>query len=89
MEDGSVVELGALLAAAVPLLGSLGEADEVGDGLGRVLLEELADDGAFRGLEGGIGAGLGWHFSVLLTGFGNRYVGVDLFQRCALGFFRR
>jgi hypothetical protein len=46
VEDGAVVELGALLGAAVPLLGAFGEADEVGDGLGCVLLEELDDDGA-------------------------------------------
>jgi hypothetical protein len=39
VEDGSVVELCTLLTAAVPLLGTFGEADEVGHGLGCVLLE--------------------------------------------------
>ncbi len=43
-----VVELGAFLGARVPLLGAFGEADEVGDGLGGVLLEELDDDGYLR-----------------------------------------
>jgi hypothetical protein len=32
MEDGAVVQLVALLRAAVPLLGALGETDEVLDG---------------------------------------------------------
>ena len=41
MEDGAVVELRALLAAAVPVLGAFGEADKVGDGLGCVFFEEL------------------------------------------------
>ena len=59
VEDGAVVELRALLAAAVPVFGAFGEADEVGDSDGRVFLEELADDGAFGGLEGGVGA---WFF---------------------------
>ncbi len=66
VEDGAVVELGALLAAAVPLLGAFGEADEVGDGLGCVLLEELADDGAFGGLEGCVGAWLSCHVVLLV-----------------------
>ena len=61
MEDGSVVELVALLAAALPRLGSLGEADEVRDGLGGVLLEELGDDGSFRGVEDCVGSWLSCH----------------------------
>jgi len=47
MEDGAVVELGAFLAAAVPLFGALSEADEVGYGLRCVFLEELADYRSF------------------------------------------
>src|ERR1700729_3964638 len=67
MEDGSVVELCALLAAAVPLLGAFGEADEVGYGLGCVLLEEFADDGSFGGFEGCISSWILCHFFFLLT----------------------
>src|SRR6185437_473176 len=51
VEDGAVIELGALLGAAVPVLGALGEADEVGDSIGRFLVEQLADDGAFAGFK--------------------------------------
>src|SRR5258708_6173122 len=69
MEDAAVVELCALLAAAVPLFGSFGEADKVGYGLGGVFLEEFADNCAFRGLEGCVGSWLGWHFGVLLNRF--------------------
>src|SRR5258708_546541 len=69
MEDGAVIELGTLLAAAVPLFGAFGEADEVGYGVGRVLFEELTDDGAFGGFECRVGSWLGWHFGVLLTGW--------------------
>src|ERR1700722_10099724 len=59
MEDRAIVELVALLAAAGPVFGTFGEADEVGDRDGRVFFEELADDGSFRGLEVGVGA---WFF---------------------------
>ncbi len=62
MEDGAVVELVALLGAGVPLLGAFGEADEVGYGFGCVFLEEFDDDGAFGGLECGVGSGFGWHY---------------------------
>ncbi len=47
VEDGAVVELRAFLAAAVPVFGAFGEADEVGYGDGCVLLEELADYRSF------------------------------------------
>jgi hypothetical protein len=47
VEDGAVVELRALFAAAVPLFGALGEADEVGYGFGCVFFEELADYRSF------------------------------------------
>ncbi len=57
MEDGAVVKLVALLAAAGPVFTAFGEADEVGDRDGRICLEELADDGALGGLEVGVGAG--------------------------------
>src|SRR5665213_2071130 len=47
VEDGAVVELVALLAAAGPFLCALGEGDEVGDRFRGFGVEELADDGAF------------------------------------------
>src|SRR5260370_21006140 len=47
MEDGAVVELGALFAAAGPVLCAFGEADEVGYGFGCVFLEDLADYRSF------------------------------------------
>ncbi len=51
VEDSSVVELVALLTGAAPFLCAFGEADEVGDGFGGVLLEEFADDCALIGLK--------------------------------------
>ena len=62
MEDGAVVELRAFFRAGVPLAGAFGEFDEVLDGERCILLEQFAYDGAFAGLEGGVGAGLGGHF---------------------------
>ncbi len=67
MKDGSVVELRALLAAAVPLLGAFGEADEVGYRLGCILLEEFADDGSFRCFECCVGARVLCHLVLLLN----------------------
>src|SRR3984957_1827529 len=67
VEDGSVIELCAFFAAAVPLLGAFGQADEVGHGLGCVLLEQLADYRSFCGLECGVGAGLSGHVRFLLA----------------------
>ena len=69
MKDGAVVELCALFAAAVPVLGTFGEADEVGYSLGCVFFEELTDDCSFGGFESGVGTGFRWHvFEVLLAG---------------------
>src|ERR1700678_1755859 len=68
VKDGSVVKLRALLAAAVPLLGAFGEADEVCDSLVGVFFEQLADDRSFCGLECGVGAWLSGHVRFLLAG---------------------
>ena len=57
MEDGAVVELGAFLGAGVPLLGALGQADEVGDGFGGFGVEEAGFEGALGSFKGGGG----WH----------------------------
>src|SRR5271170_6166080 len=59
MEDGAVVELVAFLAAAGPLFGAFGKADEVSYGDGCFFFEELGDDGAFGGFEVGVSA---WFF---------------------------
>ncbi len=59
-DEAVVVRLLHLLARlrVGPLLRALGEADEVGDGLRRVLVEELDGELALRGGEVGVGAWL-------------------------------
>ena len=82
VEDGAVVELGALLGARGPFLGAFGEADEVGHGFGSFLVEELDDDFAFSGIERcGVSSWLGWHCNVLLTGCGLKPIGFELMWR--------
>ena len=44
-----------------PLALAFGEIDEILDGLGRVFLEQTADNGAFGGIEGCVHAGLTRH----------------------------
>src|SRR5580700_7384211 len=51
VEDGAVVKLVALLAGGVPFLGAFSEADKVSDGFRSFGRKQLADDGAFGGLE--------------------------------------
>src|SRR5262249_45901244 len=64
MEDGSVVEaLFALFACdgMFPLAVALSQVNEVGDSFGSVFVEQAADNGAFGGLEDGVGAGRTGH----------------------------
>ena len=65
VEDAAVVEaVFAFLAAdrVGPLALAFGEVGEVGYGFGRFFFEEAADDGAFTGIEYGVGTGLTGHW---------------------------